>query len=147
MNGRWGSARRTRARAFDGSAARRTPAPHPPARLLENLDEQLAVRRRDVDEQGAQGPMAVHTGWIGGAPARLRRGFALRSPDPATSGRRYLWPTGTYSRPRSPVYTWRGRAIFCSESSIISSHWAIQPLVRGIANRTGNMSTGMPRAS
>ena len=41
----------------------------------------------------------------------------------------------------------RGRAIFYSESSIISSHWEIQPDVRGIANRTVNMPTGMCSAS
>jgi hypothetical protein len=32
-------------------------------------------------------------------------------------------------------------------SSIISSHWAIQPLVRGIAKSTVNMPTGMCSAS
>ena len=42
---------------------------------------------------------------------------------------------------------WRGRAIFCSGSFSISCHCASQPTVLGIANRTGNMSTGNLMAS
>ena len=45
-------------------------------------------------------------------------------------------------RVADPVYTCRGRAIFCSGSRSISSHCASQPTVRGIAKSTGNISIG-----
>lgn len=54
--------------------------------------------------------------------------------------------TGTKVRSRRPVNTCLGRAILCSSSSSISCHWANHPTVRGIANSTGNISTGNPRA-
>ena len=50
------------------------------------------------------------------------------------------------SRRGCPTKIWRGRAIFCSGSVIISCHCASQPTVRGIANITGNIATGKPIA-
>ena len=58
----------------------------------------------------------------------------------------YRCSSGTKSRRRGPVKTCRGRAIFWSESSSISCHCDSQPETRGIANSTGNMSTGNFRA-
>ena len=52
------------------------------------------------------------------------------------------------SRPRGrPCRSGAGRAILVSGSSRISSHWASQPAVRGMANMTVNMSVGIFMAS
>jgi len=53
---------------------------------------------------------------------------------------------GTNLRVSCPIQTCRGRAIFCSGSVIISCHCASQPAVRGMANRTVNISGLKPMA-
>ena len=53
---------------------------------------------------------------------------------------------GTNSRVSCPIQTWRGRAIFCSGSVSISCHCESQPMVRGIANSTVNISGLKPIA-
>ena len=56
------------------------------------------------------------------------------------------FPIGTNSRVSCPIQTWRGRAIFCSGSVNISCHCESQPMVRGIANSTVNISGLKPIA-
>jgi len=52
----------------------------------------------------------------------------------------------TNSRVSCPIQTCRGRAIFCSGSVSISCHCDSQPMVRGIANSTVNISGLKPIA-
>jgi len=53
---------------------------------------------------------------------------------------------GTNSRVLCPIQTCRGRAIFCSGSVNISCHCDSQPMVRGIAKSTVNISGLKPIA-
>jgi len=59
-----------------------------------------------------------------------------------------IWQYGalSYDKKALQVYLSVGLAIFFSESVIISSHCAIHPAMRGMANITGNMSVGMLNA-
>ena len=93
------------------------------------------------------------------AEARLRRirqsavpveedgGETVRE-DPALAGipSRQRFSIGTKCRSPDPRYTCLGRAIFSSGSSRSSSHCAIQPDVRGMANSTVKAAVGMPIA-
>src|ERR1700731_1080995 len=47
---------------------------------------------------------------------------------------------GTNALVSDPIHIWRGRAIFCSGSVNISCHCANQPMVRGMAKSTVNIS-------
>ena len=112
------------------------------------LHEVERLARREVlhdvhEDEVAEGPLGQD---VGG-----RLADASRADDRDLLAHRLLlssdrFSIGTKSRLSSPRYTWRGRAIFCSLSSTISSHWASQPDMRPIAKSTGNMSTGKPMA-
>src|SRR5207302_10835614 len=82
----------------------------------------------------------------------VERGRAAKFFDHDALPRRSVAPVaqrcamGATSRRFAPVYSCRGRPIFCSGSEIISFHCAIQPTVRANANSAVNMSVGKPIA-
>jgi len=81
-----------------------------------------------------------------GRPSQRNPGEPRR-PSPYDLNRYFArFSMGTNSRVSGPIQTCRGRAIFCSGSISISCHCDSQPMVRGIANSTVNISGLKPIA-
>ena len=139
-----GHERRARAGARLRAGARPAPRGGETACLVHRRGDSPPNGARHLDAQPGRdgaGGAGVH-----GTRATLRRvprAHGLRHVRGAARNRRYCvrrffaWSSDvSYGRSPGPVYTCRGRAIFCSLSSSISSHWASHPAARGIANST-----------